>query len=143
MSSAPGCWALYGELVARGISWGTDRGTVQLRTDAYAAQHATNPDPRNRQSVAIHLMSLGATIELRLAPGRTTELFGGWTHRVGGYPDLISSTVHGDLTVVHALEANGPALTGEAIERWAQSVWEGWADHHATILKLLAAYGLS
>jgi hypothetical protein len=143
MSSAPGCWALYGELVARGIGWGTNRGTVQLATDAYAAQHATNPDPRNRQSVAVHLMSLGATFELGLAPGRTTALIGGWTHRVGGYPALISSTIHGDLTVAQALDADGAAASGRAIERWARSVWEGWSDHHAAIRELLAEHGLS
>ena len=39
---------------------------VQDLVDAYAAQHPTNPDRRNRQSVAIHLMSLCAGIEHRL-----------------------------------------------------------------------------
>jgi hypothetical protein len=143
MSSAPGCWARYGDLVARGIGWGSDRGTVQLGTDAYAAQHATNPDARNRQSVAVHLMSLGATFGLGLPPGRTTALIGGWTHRVEGYPNLISNTIHGDLTIVQALDADGTSASAHAIERWARSVWKGWADHHATILELLAEYGLS
>lgn len=77
MTAAPGCWALHGQLVLRGLEWGAGRGTVQCRTDAYAAQHATNPDPRNRQSVAVHLMSLCATFELGLEPGATTGLLGG------------------------------------------------------------------
>jgi len=142
MTSAPGCWALHGELVARGLDWTVGRGTYQLRTDAYAAQHATNPDPRNRQSVAVHLMSLCATLELGFEPGRTTTLIGGWTHRAGGYPDLISDSRHGELTVVDALAAEDPEAYRIIVERWARSVWEGWSPAHAEIRRLLAEHGL-
>jgi hypothetical protein len=140
MSSAPGCWALHGELVVCGLEWGADRGTVQCRTDAYAAQHATNPDPRNRQSVAVHLMSLCATFELGLAPGTTTGLIGGWTHRPGGYPDFISSERHGALTIVDAVAAPSAGAYAEAVQRWARSVWDGWASHHDQIRSLLEEY---
>jgi hypothetical protein len=142
MASAPGCWALHGRLVVRGLECGADRGTVQLRTDAYAAQHATNPDPRNRQSVAVHLMSLCATFDLRLAPGTTTGQIGGWTHRPGGYPDLISGKRHGAVTVVDALAAEDHASHATAIEEWARSVWDAWAPHHPQIRELLAEYGV-
>jgi len=37
--------------------------TAQRAVDCYAAQHATGPGRRNRQSVAVHLMSLCASIE--------------------------------------------------------------------------------
>jgi uncharacterized protein DUF5946 len=142
MLSAPGCWDAYGELLARSRDWTVDRGTVQLRTDAYASQHATNPDPRNRQSVAVHLMSLCATFELGLAPGATTTLLGGWTHRPGGYPDLISAEHHGDVTVIDVVEARDGEAHAIAVERWARSVWEGWRPHHDEISALLAEYGL-
>jgi hypothetical protein len=138
MTSAPGCWMLHGELVVRGMRFGASRGTVQLRTDAYAAQHATNDDTRNRQSVAVHLMSLCATFDLGLVPGRTTSLIGGWTHRPGGYPDLISPERHGDLTVVDALVAEDAATHVAAVERWARSVWDGWSTHHREIHELLS-----
>jgi len=138
MTSAPGCWNAYGTLLARGVERTADPGTVQLRVDAYAAQHATNPDPRNRQSVAVHLMSLCATLELGLAPGRTTALLGGWTHRPDGYPDLISGDRHGTVTVVDILDAEGAEAHRLAVERWARSVWDGWAGRHAEIRSLLA-----
>jgi hypothetical protein len=141
MTAAPGCWALHGRLLVRSLEWGADRGTVQYRTDAYAAQHATNPDPRNRQSVVVHLMSLCVTFELGLAPGTTTGLIGLWTHRPRGYPDLISNDRHGSLTVVDALAAADAAAHATAIERWARSVWDGWAADHAQIRLLLAEYG--
>jgi hypothetical protein len=142
MTSAPGCWNAYGELLARSREWGVDRGTVQLRTDAYASQHATNPDPRNRQSVAVHLMSLCATVELGLAPGTTTTLLGQWTHRPGGYPDLISDDRHGDVTVLDVLEAAGGEEHALAVERWARSVWNGWGAGHTEIRALLAEHGV-
>jgi hypothetical protein len=66
MLSAPGCWAMYGSVLA----WCADSGltaadptTAQRMVDAYAVQHATNRDRRNRQSVAVHLMSLCAALE--------------------------------------------------------------------------------
>jgi hypothetical protein len=142
MTSSPGCWALHGDLVAAGISLGAGGDASQLRTDAYAAQHATNPDPRNRQSVAVHIMSLCATFELGLEPGRTTQLIGAWTHRAGGYPDLISTQRHGSLTVVDAVEAAEALGYEEAMRRWARSVWDGWGPEHAAIRKLLEEFGL-
>ena len=142
MTSAPGCWNAYGALLARSSDWIVDRGTVQLRTDAYASQHATNPDPRNQQSVAVHLMSLCATFELGLAPGRTTTLLGRWTHRPGGYPDLISDIPHGTVTVVDVLGADGGDAHAVAVTHWARTVWSGWGDHHDEIRRLLAEFGL-
>jgi hypothetical protein len=142
MTSAPGCWEAYGTLLARSRDWEIDRGTVQLRTDAYASQHATNPDPRNRQSVAVHLMSLCATFELGVPPGRTTALLGEWTHRLGGYPDLISGQRHGPVTVIDVLAAEGGEAHAFAVERWARSVWDGWGERHAEIRDLLAEHGL-
>jgi hypothetical protein len=142
MTSAPGCWRAYGELLVRSSDWVVDRGTVQLRTDAYASQHATNPDARNRQSVAVHLMSLCATFELGVPAGRTTALLGGWTHRPGGYPDLISDDHHGAVTVIDVLDAQGGQAHAAAVDRWARSVWNGWSAHHAEIRTLLSEQGL-
>jgi hypothetical protein len=45
---------------------GSDGATVaQQVVDSYMVQHPGNPDRRNRQSVAVHLMSLCASLEQR------------------------------------------------------------------------------
>src|SRR5215469_5593508 len=65
MLAAPGCWSLHTGLEdwKIGLTGGSGIDTAQWMIDSYAVQHATNPDPRNRQSVAVHLMSLCAALE--------------------------------------------------------------------------------
>ncbi|MDQ6884065.1 MAG: DUF5946 family protein [Candidatus Dormibacteraeota bacterium] len=142
MTAAPGCWFLYGELTAKALSFPPNPAATQRRVDAYAAQHATNPDARNRQSVVVHLMSLCATIELGLRAGETTRMIGRWTHRRGGYPDLISPAPRGEITVADAHKAKTNAEHIEVIDRWSRSVWAAWAEHHDVIRQLLAEHRL-
>ena len=105
MSSAPGCWATYGAFAATAVSWDLERRWVQVRTDAYAAQHAVNADPRNRRSVVAHLMSLCAVYDLGLAPGSTTRWMGSWIERDRSYPNLTGSAARGLITVVDVTRA--------------------------------------
>ncbi|HXL88693.1 MAG TPA: DUF5946 family protein [Streptosporangiaceae bacterium] len=42
---------------------------IQHLVDSYAVQHAANPDQRNRQSAAVHLMSLCASLEQGIPRG--------------------------------------------------------------------------
>ena len=54
VGSAPGCWLLYTQVLAR--EYGDYRYTPahQLTVDAYAVQHPGAPERRSAQSVAIH-----------------------------------------------------------------------------------------
>jgi hypothetical protein len=104
--------------------------------DAYAAQHATNADRRNRQSVAVHLMSLCAALEHRVSGTRLPEMIGSWTHR--DYPQLVPQPSTYTITIREVADATGntrPALIGD----WATSTWAAWSVHHITIRTWLAA----
>jgi len=131
MLSSPGCWALYGSVLAWKDSWaGGDGTTTQRMVDSYAVQHATNPDRRNRQSVAGHLMSLCASIEHGVSGERLRRMIGDWTHR--DYPLLVPSPAGYPVTVrdvADAAERSRPA----AVEAWAASAWAAWSAHHDTI----------
>jgi len=75
MISAAGCWEEYCSLEdwKAGLIGEQAIVTVQDLVDSYAVQHATNPDRRNRQSIAVHLVSLCAGQErgsLRAAAAR-------------------------------------------------------------------------
>lgn len=58
MTSAPGCWALFGELTAHIYGSATLPARCQLCVDAFAVQHPGSANPQAVASVAIHLQSL-------------------------------------------------------------------------------------
>lgn len=132
MLAAPGCWALYGTL----LEWrpslpGPSAATVgQLMVDAYAAQHPTNPDRRNRQSVAVHLMSLCASLEDGVPGARLRHLMGGWTHR--DYPLLLPHPAAYAVTVRDVADAD-PEARAAVVSAWAAATWSAWSAHHAQV----------
>ena len=84
MHAAPGCWALYCGLEdwKASLAAGHDAPTlIQHLADSYAVQHAANPDRRNRQSVAVHLISLCASLEQGIPGARLRSMIGTWTGR--------------------------------------------------------------
>ena len=113
-----------------------DVATAQDLVDAYAAQHPTNTDRRNHQSVADHLMSLCATVETGLSGTDRRAAIGRWTHR--NYPPLEPPPFRFEVTVsdVAAAPAQRRAAT---VERMAATTWAAWSEHHATIRDWLAS----
>lgn len=132
MPAHPGCWATMCALEddrhalvgAGAVSF------VMDLVDAYAAQHPANPDRRNRQSVAIHLMSLCAGIEHGLdGAGRRTRI-GGWAHR--DYP-LLQPWPSGYAVTVADVVASPVERRPEVIGRMATATWVAWSAHHDTV----------
>jgi len=140
MHSAPGCWELYSALGNWHRGLGGDQGitTVQNLVDAYAAQHATNPDRRNRQSVAVHLMSLCLAQEQGFPGRRRRALLGTWTHR--DYPRLDPYPTAFAVTAYDVWQAAAPERPAVAA-RMAAATWVAWAPHHETVRRWLAARG--
>ena len=138
MLAAPGCWALYGSLQQwKGALTGDDGlSTAQRAVDSYAAQHATNPDRRNRQSVAVHLMSLCASIEHGVSGARLRTRIGDWTHR--DCPLLVPRPAAYPVTVRDVIEA-GERSRAAVIDDWAISTWTAWSSHHGMLRDWLAA----
>jgi len=137
MQAAPGCWALYGSV----LEWQYARSTVQQPevsqwlVDAYAAQHATNTDRRNRQSVALHLVSLCAAFEDRMPPGERRRLIGQLAHRE--YPvlhPLVTSFAITIRDVADAADVDRP----DAVRHWARVTWDAWAAQHEVVRSWLS-----
>jgi Family of unknown function (DUF5946) len=140
MLAAPGCWSLYTGLEDWKIGLSGSQGidTAQRMIDSYAVQHATNPDPRNRQSVAVHLMSLCAALEHDVPGARLRRLLGTWTHRPGGYPVLEPRPAAYAITVRDVADADAVARAG-VVCLWAKMTWSAWSDHHEQVRAWLAA----
>jgi hypothetical protein len=132
MLSAAGCWARYCSLEdwKAGLAGEQAIDIIQDLVDSYASQHATNRDRRNRQSVAVHLMSLCAGLEWTLS-GRQRR------GRIGllagqDYPMLEPPPASYRITVSDVVAA--PEKTrAPMIEGLAASTWSAWAYHHDTI----------
>jgi hypothetical protein len=133
MLAAPGCWGLYGTLLEWQASLppGPSAATTsQFMVDAYAAQHATNPDRRNRQSVAVHLMSLCAALE-RGVPGiALRRLMGRWTHRE--YQPLLPLPTAFAITVADVAAAGRDAWL-DIVSAWANATWAAWSSHQPQV----------
>jgi hypothetical protein len=133
--ASPGCWAVYGTLLAREYGAFHYPAVHRLTVDAYMAQHPGNAehDRRQRQSVAVHLCALCLAIEGGLPLPQVTEELGRLTRQRSDWPLLSAPLAPHWLTVVDVIGAADLAEHTARVERWAHSVWEAWAPHHATI----------
>lgn len=133
MTSSPGCWAVYGEVLAREYSDPTYFEVHRLTVDAYAAQHPGSTDRQSIQSVGVHLIRLclflehGLTAEkansAMLAAGKSKHHF----HRLEPPASL------GDFTTADVAKAESADEHKAAVREWAKVVWEAWTPHHDTI----------
>ncbi len=133
MHAAPGCWALYCGLEdwKASLAVSQDAPTlVQHLVDSYAVQHAANAGRRNRQSVAVHLMSLCASLEQGIPGARLRHMIGTWTGRE--YPLLAPRPEAYQLTMrdlADAPEDDRPGLVTDM----ARLAWAAWSAHHDQI----------
>lgn len=130
MLSAPGCWGMYGRLTAELLSDPAAAGARQWCIDAYAVQHPGEPNQQAIQSVAAHLLSLYATIELHSPPAASHQVINRVTARKGHYIWL-PPPVEFDLTV-HDVLAHRDQLS-HGSQQWARSAWDAWQSHHGQI----------
>ena len=109
---------------------------IQHLVDSYVVQHAANPDRRNRQSVAVHLMSLCASLEQGIPGTRLRQMIGTWTHRE--YPLLAPRPDAYQLTVRNLADAAGQDRAA-LVSDTARAAWAAWSAQHDQIRAWLAA----
>jgi hypothetical protein len=131
--SAPGCWLLYGEVLAR--EYGDFRFTPahQLTVDAYAVQHPGVPERRSAQSVAIHLVGLCLSLERDRGPAELPLLRQRLAPPKRVFPWLAPPPSVGELTVVDVHDAETPEDHRAVVDRWARSAWDAWSPHHEKV----------
>jgi hypothetical protein len=138
MLAAPGCWALYAGLEDWKIAQARQPDGLAVSVhvvDCYAAQHAANPGRRNRQSVAVHLMSLCAAVEHGYPGAWRRGAMGRWTHR--DYPLLDPRPSAFQVTVRDVADAPDASRAG-VVHAMAQATWAAWSAHHGQIRAWLA-----
>lgn len=140
MLSSPGCWAVYGEVLAREYADATYMKNHRLTVDAYAVQHPGKPVRAAIRSVCLHLCSLCAVLERDVAPHDATRLLQQLAER-DDWDWLDPPDTLGGVTVLDVHAAHGAPEHLAAVERWARSCWEAWGEYHGPVRGWLDAAG--
>lgn len=138
IGASPGCWAIYGEILAREYGEFRYPPVHRLTVDAYAAQHPGTPSRRSIQSVAVHLIGLYLALELGFEAPKVTQVMGRLLKDPGIYVWLDPPARMGDITVLDVVRARDLAEHERLVNQWAQAVWQAWAVHHSTIRRWTA-----
>ena len=141
MRASPGCWQVYGEVGVRLHGRGDGRPARWHHVDAYAVQHpgGAEHDRRQRQSVAVHLITLCLLLEGHRSPP-PTPVRRGSTSRVvlrqlglADWPFLEPPHHLGAVTVADVHAARTPAEQESRADAWLESAWTAWSDHHPIV----------
>ena len=139
MESSPGCWQVYGEVLAREYSDAAYFGVHRLTVDAYAAQHPGRPSAQSVQSVAIHLISLCLTFEHGLPAQAAAAAMQRAARDKSRFRWLEPPAHRGKVTVAAVHLAGTADKHAQMVRAWAEEVWAAWSAHHGTIRGWVAA----
>ncbi len=131
MTSSSGCWTAFGEVLAREFGSPDWFALHRLTVDTYAAQHPGGDDPRQRQSVALHLIALRHALD-----GVDARSLNAVTQRLAAehreWPELSPPDGY-PTTVADVLAARSADEHLALVHRWAQATWDAWGPHHARV----------
>jgi len=129
MNSSPGCWAVYGEILAREYSDPTYFEVHRLTVDAYAVQHPGSTDRQSIQSVGVHLIRLCLFLEHGLTPENANDAMleaGKYKH---SFTWLVAPASLGSITAANVVKVKTVEEHKAIIRAWAQSTWDAWEMH--------------
>ncbi|HVC28123.1 MAG TPA: DUF5946 family protein [Gammaproteobacteria bacterium] len=132
MESCSGCWAIYGEVLAREYSDPAYFQVHKLTVDAYAVQHPGQPSPQSIQSVAVHLIRLYLILETGVGMQRANDAIKAAAD-TRTYTWLTPPASMGSMAVSDVHEAKDVNEHTQRVRAWAESAWSAWSPHHATI----------
>jgi hypothetical protein len=133
IGASPGCWAVYGEVLAREYEDVRYGRVHRLTVDAYAAQHPGVPSPQSVQSVAVHLLALHAIFERGVPLPQAKQVLQEAVKRKREFRWLDPPGFLGEVTVLDVHAATDPEQHEVRVHQWARAVWQAWAEHHHTI----------
>ncbi len=133
IGASPGCWALYGEVLAREYTDPRYGAAHQLTVDAYAAQHPGTPSPQAIQSVTVHLVGLYIVFELGRTPQQARKTIQRAVQHKKDFVWLDPPESLGAMTILEIHAARDHSEHTTRVREWALSVWRAWEPHHAMI----------
>lgn len=138
MASAPGCWACFGEVLAREYSDIHYHAVHRLTVDAYALQHPGQPALQTVRSVALHGISLCAIFEEGVSLNQATPIIQKAAKHKERFVWLPPPASMGPLTIADVHQAQHADEHVERVWQWAKTTWKAWSAHHPTFRQWLA-----
>ncbi len=143
MSSTPGCWAVYGEILARGYSDPSYFEVHRLAVDAYAVQHPGAKDRQSIQSVGFHLARLCLFLEHGLTGDKANDAMLKIVEKKHLIFWLEPPASMGAITAADVYRSKALAEHKASVRKWAQTSWNAWAQHHDIVRSWLGLGELS
>ena len=133
-ASVPGCWEVFGKILAKEFGEFRYPPVHRLSVDAYAAQHPGLETKQTIQSVNVHLIALCLSIERKYPANKVTDIMRGAVHVFEKeFFWLDPPENRGKITALDVEKAADLQDHVERVQLWALSVWGAWSFHHDTI----------
>lgn len=139
MESSPGCWAAFGEVLAREYSNPALRDIHRLSVDAYAIQHPGRPSRQSIQSVGLHLVRLLLQLERGLPAERANAAMLELGRHKTTFRWLEPPASLGAITVANVLPCASTDEHRVAVRQWAHAALSAWSAHRSTLERWFAA----
>jgi hypothetical protein len=133
MESSAGCWAAFGDVLAREYSDPVYFDIHRLSVDAYAVQHPGRLSRQSIQSVGVHLVRLHLFLEQGLAPEKANAAMLAAAREKHSYIWLEPPQSLGAITVADVARTRTVIDHKQAVKEWAACAWQAWSSHHDTV----------
>ncbi len=142
MASAPGCWKIYGDILAKEYATENyDPIVHRITVDTYAVQHPGIPERRAINSVNLHLLRLFLIFEKDLETSKANSVMKQISddeelHKTFKWLDPPS--FENTLTVSDVIQANNREMHTKIVKEWGASVWNVWKEKHGAVIESLS-----
>lgn len=133
MTSSPGCWAIYSEVLAREYENPTYFEVHRLTVDAYAVQHPGSKDRQSIQSVGVHLIRLNLLLNHDLRPEEANNAMLKAAKSKHTFCYLTPPSDPGAITAADVHKARSVNEHMQLVKDWAHCTWQAWSEHHHTV----------
>jgi hypothetical protein len=141
IGAVAGCWAIYGEILAKEYSDPSYFYPAhRLTADTYAVQHPGAPGRQSTQSVYVHLAGLYLSLEENLETSKIPKIMSSLTEQSANFVWLEPPVPNGTLTVIDVVKAKNAEEHQTIVKAWAEDVWQAWAAHHPKIKQLVGKF---
>ena len=136
--SSPGCWAKYGEVLAREYENSEYMAVHALTVDAYALQHPGIENLRTINSANIHLASMYCHFKLGKSIGELSQVKQKLTKHKDQFVWMDPPENVSEITVADILESESASEHRKSVLKWSEYIYEQWEAHHSYIASLVS-----